>query len=635
LAELPGQESLKYLLKKSRMEVPRHPHCFIVPRCRQEELINVVTVAKDIRAQDLTITEDVALDIAKQTCQQARQLYATLAYIKKGADIRGLLDEGICDDDMPLVRKPHGDRQYALHRRDGNSFKAIDALETWDDNHLERFDRVQWWMTAPVFKLGGHYELDDKAMLPFIPFSPTDPVPEIKQGGYSEVYPVRVHPSHHKFWEKKSPSVVSASPSSYFTVVADSRQGDERLVAVKQLFSSDKTEFLKEQTILEKLGYKNHPHLIKLLATYTREKKYHLMFPYADANLRKYWEDRPLPQFDEETVLWSLEQMVGIANALMLIHTFKVTHPLTVSGTGQYGQGQVRMPKDVELRVKADEELWGRHGDIKPENVLWFENPLHSPSKFGVLQIADFGLGRFHGRDSRSRVDPATVAASPTYEPPECKLRQPVSRRYDIWSLGCLYLEFITWLLKGSAEIGDFSDFRGQDASTGINEDSFFTITTGSHGPTATVREQVIQWSNQLHAHEKCSAVIHHLLDLTMTQLLIIDSKKRCDAATLFYQLNDYLQLARKDKAYLLKPVPRQPRTGAERSNSTPAISSTKTDHPKRNITFAEKERIPSLSKTSSGQSGTPRDLVLRHLNTPGFMPKTHRTWPSAQTVND
>ena len=121
-------------------------------------------------------------------------------------------------------------------------------------------------MTAPVFKLGGHYELDDKAMLPFIPFSLTDYVPEIKQGEYSEVYPVQVHPSHHKFWEKKSSSVVSISPSPYFTTVVDITQGDERLVAVKQLFSLDKTEFLKEQTILEKLGYKDHPHLIKLLA---------------------------------------------------------------------------------------------------------------------------------------------------------------------------------------------------------------------------------------------------------------------------------------------------------------------------------------------------------------------------------
>lgn len=357
LPSLPGEESLKHLLQKSRTKCYRHPHCFIVPRCRQESLITVPAVAKDIRTGDSTISEEVALKFAKQACQSARKLYATLAYVKKGPDICGLLQEGITDEDLPLVPIAKGDRENALHRRDGTS---ISTFENWADKHLEKFDRVQWWMTAPVFKEGAHYELDDKEMLPFIPFTDNDNVPETKRGGYSEVYPVRVHPSHHEFWENKSKSAVCLTLSSYPGIAADSTQKDEPLVAVKQLYSSDEKEFEKEQSILRSLGSKNHPHLIKLLAKYKRDNRYHLMFPYADANLRKYSEDRPLPNFDEETVLWSLEQMAGIANALTHIHNFKVTHPLTVSGTGQYGPSQVRMPKGapgVELRVKAKEEI--------------------------------------------------------------------------------------------------------------------------------------------------------------------------------------------------------------------------------------------------------------------------------------
>src|SRR5450756_2907125 len=95
---------------------------------------------------------------------------------------------------------------------------------------------------------------------------------------------------------------------------SDTRQKNEPLVAVKQLFSSDETEFRKESTILEALGHKNHPHLIKLLATYEMGKKYHLMFPYANANLRTYWEDHPNPSFHRDTALWSLKQMTGIAS---------------------------------------------------------------------------------------------------------------------------------------------------------------------------------------------------------------------------------------------------------------------------------------------------------------------------------
>ncbi len=37
------------------------------------------------------------------------------------------------------------------------------------------------------------------------------------------------------------------------------------------------------------------------------------------------------------------------------------------------------------------------------------------------------------------------------YEPPEAEVGQnePRSRRYDVWSMGCIYLEFAIWLLRG------------------------------------------------------------------------------------------------------------------------------------------------------------------------------------------
>lgn len=365
---------------------------------------------------------------------------------------------------------------------------------------------------------------------------------------------------------------------------------------------------MKERSILEKLGPENHPHLIKLLATYRQKQKYHLLFPFATSNLRKYWDDHPLPTFDERTVLWSLAQMTGIASGLGLIHDFRVTYPLSVAGAGA-GAGEIRIPQgDVQLRVRKGEQFFGRHGDIKPENILWFANAGDDGHPMGVLKVADFGLGRFHGRDSRSRVNPDTVPTSPTYEPPECKLRLPVSRAYDIWSLGCIYLEFITWLLKGSTEIEGFSEFRGREATgTGINDDNFFTITTGGAKPTATVREQVYIWSNELHAHEKCSQLIHDLLDLTMQGLLVINSEKRTKAISLYRRLSVCLSRAKEDSTYMLKPVPRRRASSAERSNSTPETQF--------------KVSVYNL----------PKDLVFRGSGTPSLNARhvgNHSTWP-------
>jgi len=404
------------------------------------------------------------------------------------------------------------------------------------------------------------------------------------------------------------------------------------LIAIKKLYSSDEKEFQKEVTILKALGSKTkkHPHLIKLLATYQQEQKYHLMFPYADANLRKYWDDRPSPSFDDATVLWSLKQMVGIASGLSLIHNFSVTYPLSVDGPGN-----VRLHKDAKLSVEKSEVLYGRHGDIKPENILWFQKTPDTDDEMGILQIADFGLGRFHGRDSRSRVPPESVQGSPTYEPPECKLHRPVSRAYDIWSLGCLYLEFITWLLKGSADIAGFSDFRGRLASTGINDDYFFTIVRESNTEAdAVVREEVITWVNQLHEHEKCSALIHDLLDLIIREVLVTDASKRIDARWLYNQLKTFMINAGKDKRYLLQPVPRRQRLSGGRSNSTSKVLDAPQTSGKK-VTFTRPEKPVPLTEA---HYKPPKDLVLRGPATPGrrlSRSKTHGTWPPFDPSND
>jgi serine/threonine protein kinase len=412
---------------------------------------------------------------------------------------------------------------------------------------------------------------------------------------------------------------------------------EQQLIAVKELFSQEEREFLKEATILRALGPRNHAHLIKLLATFEKNQTYHLLFPYADANLRKYWDEHPTPDFNKETVLWSTEQMTGIASGLVQIHTFKVTHPLFIPGSGDVNY---RNPGNFELKVEGGEQWFGRHGDIKPENILWFAGRRNYPHSKGVLQIADFGLGRFHGRDSRSGVNPDGVVSSPTYEPPECKLRLPVSRAYDIWSLGCLYLEFITWLLKGNAQIEGFSNARGRVPTGGIvDEDSFFTITTPYDTKDAEVKKGVLTWVAQLHAHEKCSQMIHDILDLIMSELLVIDSKHRTKAVWVYNQLRLYLEKARRDDEYLLTPVPIPiPKeeddfiklTELKLANGKPKANS---------VTFSEQE-IPSRpgnnthpkSRSSIDRVMGKKDLLGRMKGPPriiGIAP--HRTWPDRQ----
>jgi serine/threonine protein kinase len=325
--------------------------------------------------------------------------------------------------------------------------------------------------------------------------------------------------------------------------ITNSRQDKQPLIAVKKLVVPDRREFLKEKFILIALRPQNHPHLIKLLASYRKKNLYHLIFPCADSNLRVFWRNNATPKFDRETILWSIKQMLGTADGLYQIHRFEVQSDL-------YVQPNLLTPGiGGRLSVRAGEEKYGRHGDIKAENFLWFKEE-------NVLKITDFGLGRFHGRDSRSGIDPRKVVGTLTYEPPECTIGKPVSRVYDIWSMGCLYLEFTTWLMKGNDRIEEFSNARGKPgAYSEVNDDNFFTVTNEYQ---VEVREAVVQWVDGLHAHENCSPLIHDLLDFIMEHMLKVDPSERMGAKGLREKMKELVASAESSDEYLIGPAPRQ-----------------------------------------------------------------------------
>jgi hypothetical protein len=171
-----------------------------VPKCSQESLITESNVKDIIRAGHPLIEEEEAGKYARKTCQCARRLFAILAFMKKGSGICQLLDEGISDQDLPLHRTD-AQGPFALQRGTGTH---IETLRKWCDKDLEKFDRIQWWMVAPVFECGEHHKLEDNVVLPFISFEHNE---KPKVGGYSEVYPRRLHPAHHNFWNPSGSEV--------------------------------------------------------------------------------------------------------------------------------------------------------------------------------------------------------------------------------------------------------------------------------------------------------------------------------------------------------------------------------------------------------------------------------------------
>jgi serine/threonine protein kinase len=229
-------------------------------------------------------------------------------------------------------------------------------------------------------------------------------------------------------------------------------------------------QFHNELTQLKRFNGLVHEHLITLLATYTLRNNYYFIFPCADGTLEDYWEiTERTPKMDIATARWVSKQCAGIMTAIDAIHEPK----------GQQN-----------LAVKR----YGRHGDIKPDNILWFHS-IKDPK--GILTISDMGLTSFNRDTSRSNIPGSRLPGAPGYRPPECEIKGgTVNRSFDIWTLGCLFLELFTWLLGGYHLIEEFSKHRSSVfILTGGQNNIFFTLKAMYRrvGYVAQVKPQVTE----------------------------------------------------------------------------------------------------------------------------------------------
>lgn len=207
-------------------------------------------------------------------------------------------------------------------------------------------------------------------------------------------------------------------------------QSENPWFAVKRLRPNNRTleTFKQEVATLKRLSERDHAHLMRLELTYEYQQRFHLLFRWADGNLRDYWERHPEPSDIPRTrpfAVWASQQWLGLAEALMAIHECPPDSGITA---------------DDETDDLAPQRTNGRHGDIKPENILWFQphefNSDHSAFE-GKFVISDFGLTEFH-RDETGLVNPMNTATSPTYRAPEYDVSETISQSYDIWTMGCV-----------------------------------------------------------------------------------------------------------------------------------------------------------------------------------------------------
>ncbi|KAK5661413.1 hypothetical protein OQA88_11313 [Cercophora sp. LCS_1] len=462
-------------LRRSMVDFPGKEGRKFLPIKKLEEIVTRETTKRELQSTGVpngrinAILDDIFAPPTR------RKIFAIIVLIERASDIQEFIRSGLDDSNLPFS-KTSFDSQHA---------SQLQFFRAWKYVETEFFYEHQWVLLAPFFVFptatihaAPHYEFQDRVILPYIQSDETNPATRV-EGGFSDVWKVKIHTAHHNL---------------------PSNPGQSQCFAIKRLRRSDKGQFDSESKALRRF---NHPHIIKLLATYEQNKRYHLVFPWADGDLRDLWASYPSPHTKlQGSIRWLAGQCTGLAHALRTIH-----QPLS-------GAGGIR----------------GRHGDLKPDNILWFGK---GQGGLGTLVIADFGLTKFHSDASKSCSKAAAVAFSPSYRPPECDIENGMATdRFDIWSLGCLFLEFVTWVFYGYDHVvSTFPSRRYEDDNSKSQEDKFFRVVIEPPGRlTVVVKPAVTQWVESLRSHPSCPGYLRDVLDLVRYSMLVMDPKGRLDA---------------------------------------------------------------------------------------------------------
>ncbi|RKL32586.1 hypothetical protein BFJ72_g10529 [Fusarium proliferatum] len=536
----------------------------------QNSVINETTFLPESEIKSLVAPDKIKLllpnakpELVDFICKDAKKLFLT-ASLHHGnlQDIMGTFKgHGMTDKYLPIRDLTSEDRYCDVHteglQRVCSHEKALEAFHRWDAHDVWNFYNDQWKFCAPMLNMECiSQEFHPKHILPFIEKGTTQ-----KDGHFSTVFEAVIHPSHQIGRGSSKPNI------------------DQTRVALKELKNLSEPNYnvhvswLNEANALFQIAELRHKHLISQATAFKQGERRFIVLEWANGgNLRDIWlkesHDRSL--LDGGKVMRVLEELTGIASALSRLHgtntktrtakamsaDLRKKNPVSRSKTilSQGHGDRLTVPKirfegvssddDYDSSDYGEEQHW-RHGDLKPDNILHFTD--EKTPWLGTLKIADLGLAKQHAFATTQRQDPTQQKYTTShYEAPEVittmNSRVPRSRRYDIWSMGCIIFEYTIWLLYGYEEgLRSFYD-EGKDIDA-YRETLYFTADLSTR--KAQVSDAARRWiSHILEVDPECNratpSVIKDLVTLVRDKLLVIglpkenmsqDDIKRCRAS--------------------------------------------------------------------------------------------------------
>jgi hypothetical protein len=218
--------SLTSMLRDSQIEWPPEGLTWFIPIDVIRKLEEKTPVRKALERIFPRMDRESLDHYVHIICTKATKIFAIL--LASSIDIRGirgLLDEGIRDGNLPFVRVPLygvkrerrssytlGKYEHKNCQTEGHDGCGIRALSNWQGADVQNLERDQWVALSPVFKKASekvpHYHFEDTAVLPFTE-DDENKKGKMMYGGYSEVWAVRIHPAHQDIMISSDPSVSS------------------------------------------------------------------------------------------------------------------------------------------------------------------------------------------------------------------------------------------------------------------------------------------------------------------------------------------------------------------------------------------------------------------------------------------
>lgn len=216
-----------------------------------------------------------------------------------------------------------------------------------------------------------------------------------------------------------------------------------------------------------------------------------------------------------------LKECQGLTEALTYIHQGITTHSADKS----------------DVRMQSPSPY--RHGDLTPSNIVWF--PDGDKIWNSRLSIVDFGESvirdgsEFHGQGYTHR----GTNFNWSYQPPESDSRSTLdsTSAVDIWMLGCVFAEFITWYLLGATAVeNDFAQARLEEDEKGgirVTLDAFYTNVDGRF----IAKPGVVRWFDTLLLNPGCTDCVHDFIALARDGMLVAMPDQRIQAEILAAEL--------------------------------------------------------------------------------------------------